>query len=79
MKEKGQRINFKREIGELRKELKTREATAIGQILKSADVVLSTNTGQESLSVKKMFSCSPTDQSPRETCLFRQVRVMTGR
>ncbi|XP_032380575.1 DNA-binding protein SMUBP-2 [Etheostoma spectabile] len=45
MSEKGDRVNFKREIGELRKELKTRESTAIAQILKSADVVLSTNTG----------------------------------
>ncbi|XP_026166279.1 DNA-binding protein SMUBP-2 [Mastacembelus armatus] len=45
MHEKGERVNFKKEIGELRKELKTREATAITQILKSADVVLSTNTG----------------------------------
>ncbi|XP_074534559.1 DNA-binding protein SMUBP-2 [Halichoeres trimaculatus] len=45
MKEKGDRGNFKREIGELRKELKTREAAAITQILKSADVILSTNTG----------------------------------
>ncbi|XP_077595625.1 DNA-binding protein SMUBP-2 [Stigmatopora nigra] len=44
-KEKGERVNHKREIGELRKELKTREATAIAQILKSAHVVLSTNTG----------------------------------
>ena len=44
--DKGERFNFGREIGELRKELKTREATAIAQILKSADVVLSTNTGQ---------------------------------
>uniref|UniRef100_A0A7N6BYW2 DNA-binding protein SMUBP-2 n=1 Tax=Anabas testudineus TaxID=64144 RepID=A0A7N6BYW2_ANATE len=43
--EKGERINFRREIGELRKELKTREAAAISQILKNADVVLSTNTG----------------------------------
>ncbi|XP_076027106.1 DNA-binding protein SMUBP-2 [Genypterus blacodes] len=43
--DKGDRGNFKREIGELRKELKSREATAIAQILKSADVVLSTNTG----------------------------------
>uniref|UniRef100_A0A3B4UHB1 DNA-binding protein SMUBP-2 n=1 Tax=Seriola dumerili TaxID=41447 RepID=A0A3B4UHB1_SERDU len=43
--DKGERVNFRREIGELRKELKTREATAIAQILKSADVVLSTNTG----------------------------------
>lgn len=46
MREKGERGNFRREIGELRKELKTRETTAITQILKSADVVLSTNTGQ---------------------------------
>lgn len=45
VRDKGQRFSFKREIGELRKELRTREATAIGQILKSADVVLSTNTG----------------------------------
>ncbi|XP_042352568.1 DNA-binding protein SMUBP-2 [Plectropomus leopardus] len=45
MREKGDRVNYKKEIGELRKELKTREATAITQILKSADVVLSTNTG----------------------------------
>lgn len=45
MREKGDRVNYKREIGELRKELKAREATAIAQILKSADVVLSTNTG----------------------------------
>lgn len=44
--DKGERVNFKREIGELRKELRNREATAITQILKSADVVLSTNTGQ---------------------------------
>uniref|UniRef100_A0A8C6L8N7 DNA-binding protein SMUBP-2 n=1 Tax=Nothobranchius furzeri TaxID=105023 RepID=A0A8C6L8N7_NOTFU len=43
--DKGERVNFKREIGELRKELKTREATAITQILKGADIVLSTNTG----------------------------------
>ncbi|XP_060933374.1 DNA-binding protein SMUBP-2 [Limanda limanda] len=43
--EKGERFNFRREIGELRKELRTREATAMAQILKSADVVLSTNTG----------------------------------
>ncbi|XP_054895009.1 DNA-binding protein SMUBP-2 isoform X1 [Poeciliopsis prolifica] len=43
--EKGERGNFKREIGELRKELKSRETTAIAEILKSADVVLSTNTG----------------------------------
>lgn len=46
MGEKGERANFKREIGELRKELKTREAAAMTQILKRADVVLSTNTGQ---------------------------------
>ena len=47
MQEKGERANLKREIGELRKELKTRETAAITQILKSADVVLSTNTGQQ--------------------------------
>ena len=46
MHDKGERVNFKREIGELRKELKNREATAITQILKGADVVMSTNTGQ---------------------------------
>lgn len=45
-KEKGERGNYKREIGELKKELKSREATAITQILKGADVVLSTNTGE---------------------------------
>ncbi|XP_029008415.1 DNA-binding protein SMUBP-2 [Betta splendens] len=44
-KKGGERMNIRREIGELRKELKTREAAAITQILKSADVVLSTNTG----------------------------------
>nr|XP_057932312.1 DNA-binding protein SMUBP-2 isoform X1 [Doryrhamphus excisus] len=43
--EKGGRGNFRREIGELRKELKTREATGICQVLQSADVILSTNTG----------------------------------
>ncbi|XP_038136327.1 DNA-binding protein SMUBP-2 [Cyprinodon tularosa] len=43
--EKGERGNFRREIGELRKELRSRETAAIAQILKSADVVLSTNTG----------------------------------
>ncbi|XP_029908705.1 DNA-binding protein SMUBP-2 [Myripristis murdjan] len=43
--DKGERFNFKREVGELRKELRTREAAAITQILKSADVVLATNTG----------------------------------
>ncbi|TNN00243.1 hypothetical protein fugu_011489 [Takifugu bimaculatus] len=45
MHNKGERASFKREITELRKELKSRETTAITQILKSADVVLSTNTG----------------------------------
>ncbi|KAM8861024.1 DNA-binding protein SMUBP-2 [Synchiropus picturatus] len=43
--DRGERGNYKREVGELRKELRNREATAIGHILKSADVVLSTNTG----------------------------------
>lgn len=46
MRNKGEQIGLKREIGELRKELRTRETTAITQILKSADVVLSTNTGE---------------------------------
>lgn len=46
MRDKGERVNYRREIGELRKELKSREAIAITQVLKSADVVLSTNTGQ---------------------------------
>lgn len=45
MRNKGERFKLKREVGELRKELRTREATAITQILKRADVVLSTNTG----------------------------------
>ncbi|XP_056137744.1 DNA-binding protein SMUBP-2 [Lampris incognitus] len=43
--DKGERSRFKREIGELRKELRTREEAAISQILQNADVVLSTNTG----------------------------------
>lgn len=43
--DKGERGGLKRELGELRKELKTREAAAISEILRSADVVLSTNTG----------------------------------
>lgn len=43
---KGERVNYRREIGELRKELRTREAAAITQVLKGADVILSTNTGQ---------------------------------
>lgn len=46
MQKKGEMVGLKRELTELRKELKTRETTAITQILKSADVVLSTNTGQ---------------------------------
>lgn len=44
-KNKGERGDLKRELGELRKELKTRETAAISEILRSADVVLSTNTG----------------------------------
>lgn len=44
-RDKGERFKLKQEVGELRKELRTREATAIAQILKRADVVLSTNTG----------------------------------
>lgn len=46
MRDKGERANLRREVGELRKELRSREASAIAQILKSAEVVLSTNTGQ---------------------------------
>lgn len=78
--EKGERINFRREIGELRKELKTREAAAITQILKSADVVLSTNTGQLCSRVKKMsLNCSSNDERQSDsTCLGLQVRVMMG-
>uniref|UniRef100_A0A673XK70 DNA-binding protein SMUBP-2 n=1 Tax=Salmo trutta TaxID=8032 RepID=A0A673XK70_SALTR len=45
MNDKRDRIHLKREVGELRKELRTREATAIAEVLKRADVVLATNTG----------------------------------
>lgn len=34
-------------MGELRKELKSREEMAITQILKRADVILATNTGEK--------------------------------
>ncbi|KAJ0069990.1 hypothetical protein NL108_018485 [Boleophthalmus pectinirostris] len=44
-KHRGERSDLRRELGELRKELRTREAAAISQILKNADVVLSTNIG----------------------------------
>lgn len=44
-RDKGQRSNLKREIKDLRRELRTREETAITQILKRADVILATNTG----------------------------------
>ncbi|KAI7802486.1 DNA-binding protein SMUBP-2 [Triplophysa rosa] len=44
-RDKGQRSNMRREIGELRRELRSREETAITQILKRADVILATNTG----------------------------------
>ncbi|XP_043120975.1 DNA-binding protein SMUBP-2 isoform X2 [Puntigrus tetrazona] len=44
-RDKGQRSSLRREIGELRRELRTREETAITQILKRADVILATNTG----------------------------------
>lgn len=75
--EKGERNNFKREIGELRKELKTRETTAITQILKNADVVLSTNTGQ--YTVSSLRKCSRGDERCVEnTCPCLQVHVMTG-
>jgi len=74
MRERGDRVNYKREIGELRKELRTREATAIAQILKSADVVLSTNTGQLGLRVKIMYFSDDERQS-ESTCLCLQVLV----
>lgn len=45
VRDKGERANLRREVGELRKELRNREATAIAQILKGAEVVLSTSTG----------------------------------
>ncbi|XP_073706078.1 DNA-binding protein SMUBP-2 [Garra rufa] len=44
-RDKGQRSNLRREIRELRRELRTREETAITQILKGAKVILATNTG----------------------------------
>uniref|UniRef100_A0A673KME9 Immunoglobulin mu DNA binding protein 2 n=1 Tax=Sinocyclocheilus rhinocerous TaxID=307959 RepID=A0A673KME9_9TELE len=44
-RDKGQWSNLRREIRELRRELKTREETAITQILKRSDVILATNTG----------------------------------
>ncbi|XP_051580007.1 DNA-binding protein SMUBP-2-like isoform X1 [Myxocyprinus asiaticus] len=44
-RDKGQRSNLRREIKELRRELRSREETAISQILKRADVILATNTG----------------------------------
>lgn len=46
-RDKGERSSVRREVQELRKELRTREAAAITQILKHADVVLSTNTGEK--------------------------------
>lgn len=46
VRDKGQRSNLRREIGELRRELRSREGTAITQILKRADVILATNTGK---------------------------------
>ncbi|KAK1784903.1 hypothetical protein P4O66_018343 [Electrophorus voltai] len=43
--DKGQRSSLRREIGELRKELRSREQMAITEILKRASVILATNTG----------------------------------
>ncbi|MBN3300550.1 SMBP2 protein, partial [Amia calva] len=43
--DKGDRSHLRAEIKELRRELKQREEMAITQILKSADIVLATNTG----------------------------------
>ncbi|KAI5623998.1 DNA-binding protein SMUBP-2 [Silurus asotus] len=45
VRDKGQKSSLRREIGELRKELRSREAMAITQILKRASVILATNTG----------------------------------
>uniref|UniRef100_A0A9J7YDY9 DNA helicase n=1 Tax=Cyprinus carpio carpio TaxID=630221 RepID=A0A9J7YDY9_CYPCA len=45
VRDKGQRSNLRREIGELRRELKNRDETAITQILKRAHVILATYTG----------------------------------
>ncbi|XP_072551068.1 DNA-binding protein SMUBP-2 [Salminus brasiliensis] len=45
VRDKGQRSSLRREIGDLRKELKSREEVAIRQILKRASVILATNTG----------------------------------
>ncbi|XP_062860705.1 DNA-binding protein SMUBP-2 [Trichomycterus rosablanca] len=45
VRDKGQRSSLRREIGELRRELRSREQTAITQILQRASVILATNTG----------------------------------
>ncbi|KAF5907620.1 DNA-binding protein SMUBP-2, partial [Clarias magur] len=45
VRDKGQKSTLRREIGELRKELRSREEMAITQILKRASVILATNTG----------------------------------
>lgn len=45
-RDKGSRAGLKREMGELRKELRSREEAATKQILKNASVVLATNTGE---------------------------------
>lgn len=76
MQKKEERLGLKREISELRKELKTRETTAITQILKSADVVLSTNTGQWR---GGQFTHWCEDEMQLETAsLHLQVLVMMG-
>lgn len=76
MHNKGERASFKREITELRKELKSRETTAITQILKSADVVLATNTGQWRGGNVPHW-CEDEMQS-QSASLRLQVLVMTG-
>ncbi|XP_028823164.1 DNA-binding protein SMUBP-2-like isoform X3 [Denticeps clupeoides] len=43
--ERGEKSRLRREVGELRKELRSREETAIRQALKAAAVILATNTG----------------------------------
>lgn len=76
MRDKGERANLRREVGELRKELRTREASAITQILKSAEVVLSTNTGQCPLGGEggRFFSGETRADHGAPVCIHRRLR-----
>ena len=69
VRDKGERFSFKREIGELRKELRTREATAISQVLKSADVVLSTNTGNTTVLLSTLIEHNREKLRPFTVCV----------